>query len=364
MINTKLSRRSFLGTLAAGSATLAAPGILRSAYAADSQLNVLSYPGFIPASFREKFEAETGIRLNVKETDQSHVVFNTLVADAGRPTTDVVVTVGHLLPRFTPSQLLKPLDLSRLPSWDRIRPAFSKSDWLNFENGTWGVPLLMGFQTLAWNKELEPAHLDSWGAIFDEKYKGKITWRLNDFLYYALSYLGYDQDLVEYIGDDDKARAVVAEATDFVIAHKPLIRKFYDSNAELEQLFVNEEIIVTHARNGMIGSLLQNGFPIAYEIPKEGAGSFVYNWSLTNGAANEDNAYRFLEAVLAEPGLGSELQLSSGYLSTFEGTEEGSEGKVATLTDEQLSRAKFYRIENADLKDKLFAEAEARINAA
>lgn len=361
---TRLSRRRLLGSFAAGTAALAAPGVLRHARAAENQLNILSYPGFVPAAFREKFESDTGITINIKEVDQAHVVFNTLVADAGRPSSDVVVSVGHLLPRYLPASLIKPVDVSRLPSWDRIRPGFSKSDWLNFQDATWGLPLLVGFQTLAWNKDLEPGHLDSWGAIFDEKYKGKISWRLNDFLLFALTYLGHDPDLVDYIGDDDKARKIVAEATDFVIQHKPLVRKFYDSAAELEQLFVNEEIVVSHARNGLIGNLLQNGFQISYEIPKEGAGSFVYNWSIANGTPNEDNAYRFLEAYLSDPALGAEVQASSGYLSTFEGAEADAQGKIATLTDEQLSRIRYYRIGNDDLKDSLFAEAEAKIAAA
>lgn len=361
---TTLSRRTLIRSLTLDTAGLAAPGLMRHAWAEGNSLNILSYPGFIPTSFRDKFQSDTGISLNIKETDQSHVVFNTLVADAGRPTSDLVVSVGHLLPRFLPAQLIKPIDVTRLSNWDRVRPAFSKSDWLNLEGSTWGVPLLLGFQTIAWNTELEPGHLDSWGALFDDKYKGKISWRLNDFLLFALTYLGHDPDLFDYIGDDDKARAVVAEATDFVIQHKPLVRKFYDSTAELEQLFVNEEITVAHARNGLIGNLLQNGFSVAYEVPKEGAGSFVYNWSLSNGAANESNAYRFLEAYLADPALGAELQLSSGYLSTFEGAEADATGKVATLTDDQLQRIRFYRIGNDELKDALFAEAEAKIAAA
>lgn len=361
---TTLSRRSLLGSFAIGTTSLFAPGLMRHAWAEGNSLNILSYPGFIPAAFRDKFQSETGISLNIKETDQSHVVFNTLVADAGRPSSDLVVSVGHLLPRYLPAQLIKPVDPSRLASWDRVRPTFSKSDWLNFDGATWGVPLLLGFQTIAWNKELEPAHLDSWGALFDDRYKGKISWRLNDFLLFALTYLGHDPDLVDYIGNDDKARAVVAEATDFVIQHKPLVRKFYDSTAELEQLFVNEEITVAHARNGLIGNLLQNGFPVAYEVPKEGAGSFVYNWSLSNGTPNEDNAYKFLEAYLADPTLGAELQLSSGYLSTFEGAEAAAIGQAATLTEDQLQRIRFYRIGNDELKDALFAEAEARIAAA
>lgn len=360
---TNVSRRTLLNGIALGSAGLFAPGLLRQAYAGSSELNLLSYPGFVPARFKTQFESETGITLNIKETDQASTVFSTLVADAGKPSADLVVSVGHLLPRYLPSKLLKPLDVSRLQDWDRVRPAFSKSDWLNYNDVTWGVPLLVGFQTLAWNKELEPAHLDSWGAIFDEKYKGKISWRLSDFLQFALPYLGYDADLVDYIGDDEKSRKAVAEATDFVIAHKPLVRKFYDSTAELEQLFVNEEITVTHSRNGMIGNLLQNDFPVAYEIPKEGASSFVYNWSLTEGARNEDNAYRFLQAYLADPELGGEIQNTSGYLSTFEGADKGATN-VATLTDEQLSRVKFIRIGNDEIKDKLFAEAEAKINAA
>lgn len=361
-----LPRRSVLRGLGLTAGALALPAVIRprEARAAAGSLNIISYPNFIPKDFRENFERESGITLNIKETDQASVVFSTLTAEAANPTTDLVVSVGHLFKRYIDPGLIAPVDVTRLNNWDRVLPLYRDASWLEIGGAKWGLPILLGFQTLPYNSERVKDDIDSWGAIFDEKYKGKITWRLNDFLLFALTYLGRDPDLVDYVGDDATARKYVQEAKDFVIAHKPLIRKFYDSNAELQQLFINEDVHVAHARNGSIGELIKNGFPLKFSIPKEGSYSFVYNWSLTKGAKNEDNAYRFLNAYLSADGLGGQLIRNSGYLSTFEGAAAGVENVAAVLTPEQLQRIRFYRIGNDKLKSELFSAAEAEIKAA
>jgi spermidine/putrescine transport system substrate-binding protein len=44
--------------------------------------------------------------------------------------------------------------------------------------------------------------------------------------------------------DPDKAAQIVEEAKNFLIEKKPLVRKYYDSGAEVQQMFVNQDIVV------------------------------------------------------------------------------------------------------------------------
>ena len=82
MTAPRYTRRRFLGTAAAGAATLSAPAILRRAHAQGGEVNVWTYANFVPDSFREQFEAETGIKVNIRLVDDQGKLFNLLAAEA------------------------------------------------------------------------------------------------------------------------------------------------------------------------------------------------------------------------------------------------------------------------------------------
>ena len=100
MKKTSTSRRRFLGAAAAGAATLACPPYVRRAYAQGGEVNVWTYANFVPDSFREQFEAETGIKVNIRLVDDQGKLFNLLAAEAPTPTADIVTVAGHRFLQF------------------------------------------------------------------------------------------------------------------------------------------------------------------------------------------------------------------------------------------------------------------------
>ena len=65
-------------------------------------------------------------------------------------------------------------------------------------------------------------------------------------------------------------------------------------------MFINQDIVLAHAWNGPISKLIMDGFPVAMTIPKEGSYGFVYTLNVANNGPNADNAYTFLDALLAK----------------------------------------------------------------
>ena len=80
-----------------------------------------------------------------------------------------------------------------------------------------------------------------------------------------------------------------------------MVRKFYDSGAEIQQMFVNQDVVLAHAWNGPISKLIMDGLPVAMTIPKEGSYGFVYTFNIPKNAPNADNAYTLLDSLLARP---------------------------------------------------------------
>jgi len=235
MKDLKLSRRKFIGTAAAVSTVFAATPYIRTAKADSGEVNIWTYDSFVPPAFKEQFEKDTGIKVNVRLVDDQGKQFNLLAAEAPDPTVDIVTVAGHRFLQFIDSELLAPMDTDRLTNWGSINPVYSESDWATINGNKWGAPILSGAEILAYNTDLVSAEeAKSWDVLFSEKYKQQTAYIIQDMMSIVMLYKGYDGNMVEYLDDPDKAAAIVAEARDFMIDKKSLVRKYYDSGAEVQ----------------------------------------------------------------------------------------------------------------------------------
>jgi spermidine/putrescine transport system substrate-binding protein len=361
-------RRTILARAGLAAGALAMPNVIRTARAQENVVNVWTYANFIPDDFKAKFESDTGIRVQTRLVDDQGKAFNLLTAEQPNPSVDILTIAGHRFSQFITSGLLEALDTDRLTNWSIINPVYRDSDWLVINGKKWGVPILAGAEGLAYNTEVvTPEEAASWDVMFDEKYAGQTAYIIQDFMSVVMLYLGYDGNMVAYKDDPEKAKAVVNEARDFLIKHKGQVRKFYDAGAEVQQMFINQDIVLAQAWSGPISKLIMDGFPVALTIPKEGSYGFVYNFNIAKNAPNADNAYKFLNALLGSPEVGTAMTRSSGYLSTMSGAADGLtevERRASSLSEEELSRLTFFNTEADQLKYSLVDPAVEEIKAA
>ena len=360
-----LNRRTLLGT---GAAALAAPAYLRRAHAQGGTVNIWTYADFIPAGFIDRYREETGTEINVRLVDDQGKQFNLLAAEAPEPTADLVTVAGHRYLQFIAGELLAPLDTSQLSNWGTINPVYSESDWATVEGSQWGAPILSGMEVLAYNTDfVSPEQATSWQAMFSDEFAGRIAYTIQDMMSLVMLKQGHDGNMIEYMDDPERAAEVVAQARDFLIDNKDKVRKFYDSGAEVQQMFVNQDIVMAAAWNGPIAALMADGFPVDMTIPEEGSYGFVYTLNVTNNAPNPDAAYSLLDALLASPEIGAEMSRGSGFISTYAGAEEhltDAERQAAAFTEEELGRLRFFRAEANDMKYDLVDPAVEQIKAA
>ncbi len=368
---TKLiyNRRRFLGTAAATGALLASPAYLRRASAqSGGEVNIWTYNDFVPEAFKEQFEAETGIKVNVRLVDDQGKQFNLLAAEQPNPTVDIMTVAGHRFLQFIDSELLAPLDTDRLSNWGNINPTFSESDWSTINGNKWGAPILSGMEVLSYNTDyVTEEEALTWDTLFSEKYKGQTAYIIQDMMSIVMLMKGYDGNMVAYMDDPEKAAAIVEEAKNFLIEHKSLVRKYYDGGAEFQQMMVNQDIVLGHSWNGPAAALINDGFPLAMTIPREGSYGFVYTYNIANNAPNVDNAYTFLDAILASPEIGAAMTKASGFISTYKGADQyltELERKSTSFPEEQLANLQFFRAEANDMKYKLVDPAVEAVKAA
>jgi spermidine/putrescine transport system substrate-binding protein len=364
-----INRRRFVQATALGAAALASPAYLRRAMAQGSgEVNIWTYNNFVPEAFKAQFEAETGIKVNIRLVDDQGKQFNLLAAEAPNPTVDILTVAGHRFIQFINSDLLAPIDTGRLSNWGNINPVFSESDWATINGNKWGAPILSGAEVLAYNTEVvSPEEALTWDTLFADKYANRTAYIIQDMMSVMMLAKGYDGNMVEYMDNPAEAARIVNEVRDFFIAQKPKVRKYYDGGAEVQQMFVNQDIVLAHAWNGPIATLINDGFPVAMTIPREGSYGFVYTLNVAKNAPNGDNAYRFLNALLASSELGAHMSRSSGFISTYKDAGQhltDLERAATSFPEEQLAGLQFFRAEANEMKYKLVDPAVEQIKAA
>ena len=368
MEDYKLNRRKFIGMTALAGAAFASPAYIRRASASGGEVNIWTYNDFVPQSFKKQFEAETGIKINIRLVDDQGKQFNLLAAEQPNPTVDIMTVAGHRFLQFIDSKLLAPLDTDRLKNWGKINPTFSESDWATINGEKWGAPILSGMEVLAYNSELvSMEEALTWDTLFSDKYSGQTAYIIQDMMSIVMLMLGYDGNMVAYLNDPDKAAAIVEEAKQFLIQKKPLVRKYYDSGAEVQQMFVNQDIALGHSWNGPAAALINDGFPLGMTIPREGSYGFVYTYNIANNAPNLDNAYTFLNAILASPEIGASMTKASGFISTYKDASKyltDLEKRSTSFPEEQLANLQFFRAEANKMKYGLVDPAVEAVKAA
>ena len=369
MSKPTFNRRHFLGTAAATGAVLTSPAYLRRGNAqSNGEVNIWTYNNFVPESFKDQFEDETGIKVNIRLVDDQGKQFNLLAAEQPNPTVDIMTVAGHRFLQFIESELLEPLDTDRLANWGNINPTFSESDWSTIDGHKWGAPILSGMEVLSYNKDhVSEEEALTWDTLFSDEYENRTAYIIQDMMSIVMLKMGYDGNMVAYMDDREKAARIVEEAKNFLIDHKSLVRKYYDGGAEFQQMMVNQDIVLGHSWNGPAAALINDGFPLGMTIPREGSYGFVYTYNIAKNAPNPENAYTFLDAILASPEIGAAMTKASGFISTYKGADQyltDLERESTSFPEEQLANLQFFRSEANEMKYDLVDPAVEAIKAA
>jgi spermidine/putrescine transport system substrate-binding protein len=270
--NGGVDRRTFLAL--AGTAAAAAGVMTRwsgVALAAAGEVRFDGWGGVVQEALHknafEPYTKKTGIKV-VEGTfgDEDEIVTKVKTANSGDY--QVIHSSGiEWYKRYVDLGVTSELDESRIPNLKLVMPALldpfrkltPKLSAAPYDYGTTGI----AYNTKVISKEEAEAK----GAmlLIDPKYKGKIGGYgdMETRVWYGALQTKQDPNDIK---DIDAIWAKARESRD-------LVKKYWDSGAELMDLLSKEEIVVTEAWSGRIAHLQQDGFPIGYLDPP---GSFAW----------------------------------------------------------------------------------------
>lgn len=366
MTNETTRRRVLSGSIAAGTLALAAPSLIRPARAQAGEVNVWAYSGFVTDAFVQSFTDQTGITVNIRLVSDQGEQYNLMAAEGGQHAADIVCVAGHRFYQFVDAGFLTPIDLGRLTGWSQVETEFANAEWVTRRGEIWGVPLVVVSSGLIYNSA-EMERPDSLAVMFDPAFAGRTTFQLQDFFPLAMNFLGFDGTARSYAHDPAIAQRAVNATRDFLIANKGQVRRFYDAATEVTQMMVQGDVVIAAGSSGPAAQMRLEGLPVGYVIPREGGLAYAYGFNIAANARNLDNAYAFLNALLASPENGAEIVRETGFNVAIKGVDallSEDQRAVLSLPAEERARLSWVDVETAAFIFDLIDVAAEEVRAA
>jgi spermidine/putrescine transport system substrate-binding protein len=186
----------------------------------------------------------------------------------------------------------------------------------------WGSEAL-SFNTKAMNLEYGKA---SFGDLWDSRWAGKMLCRPRSIMLgVGMWWEGKGEipagTMAKTYSDQPTMEKYYGMALDYCIKNKKQIGKWWTSTAETQAGFLQEGCVIGMTWDGPINTMRNEGHPVKYLAPKEGALTWVDSVSLCRGAKNLEQAYAFI-AWMQKPENGGLFAVNTGYNSVVTGAEK------------------------------------------
>ncbi|WP_028629086.1 polyamine ABC transporter substrate-binding protein [Metapseudomonas resinovorans] len=275
------------------------------AQADDKVLHVYNWSDYIAADTVEKFTKETGIKVVYDVFDSNETLEAKLLA--GKSGYDIVVPSNNFLAKQIKAKVYQPLDKSKLPNWKNLDPNLLKTVEVSDPGNQYAFPYMWGSIGIGYNPDKVKAALgdnapvNSWDLLFKpeniEKLKSCGVSFLDsptEILPIALHYLGYSP-----VSQDAKE---LKEAEALFLKIRPYVTYFHSSKYISD--LANGNLCVAVGYSGDVyqaksrAEEAKAGVTVAYNIPKEGAGTFFDMVAIPADAANPEAAHAFMNFLM------------------------------------------------------------------
>ncbi len=262
------------------------------------------------------FEEISGIDVEYTTFDTNEGLYSKL--QSGSAYYDIIIPSDYMISRLAESDMLEPLDYENIPNFETyIDESYHAPDYDAEQR--YSVPYTVGAVGLIYNtKYVEET--DSWSALWDERYAGKILMFDNsrDAFAIALRSLGYSMNTE----DADE----ITEAAELLKEQKPLVQAYV-----MDQIFdkmVEENAWIAPYYAGDYITMSEDNENLAFVFPKEGTNRFVDAMCIPKGCRNKEAAELFIN-FMCEPQVSAENCTMIGYSTPISAAKE--------LMDEEIT---------------------------
>jgi spermidine/putrescine transport system substrate-binding protein len=282
------------------------------------EVNVYNWGEYIDESLFKEFEKQTGIKVNYSTFTSNEAMYS--VIKTGGAQYDLIIPSDYMISRLISEGMLEKLDFTNIPNYSLIDDKYKNLEY--DPSGEYSVAYMTGTVGLIYNKAMIPDEIDSWGALFNERYAGQILMFDNsrDAFGVALKFLGYSLNTTD--------PAELNEAYE-LIKSQSSIRQGFVMDQIFDKLESGEAAIGPYYAGDYL-IMLENNPDLAFAFPKEGTNRFVDAMCIPKGAQNKKNAELFIDFMCSTEASLRNMDVV-GYVSA---NKEAADQYAATLDEE------------------------------
>lgn len=258
-----------------------------SSEAAQGELNLFVWTEYLPDSVVEKFEKETGIKVNVS-TYSSNEDMLAKVKSETAGAYDVLNPSDYMVAQLISQGMLKELDFEQLPNFSHIGEDYKNPSY--DPGNVYSVPYMGGAGAIAVNTDLVDTEINSYADLFDPSLEGQLV-VLDDFravIGMTSKALGYDMNET----DPEK----LAKVQDKLMELKKNV-VLYDSDSPKSAL-ISGDCSAGMIWSAEVAMAMEEVPAIEVVYPEEGPYLFFDNWVVTKESPNYDNAMKWINFVM------------------------------------------------------------------
>jgi spermidine/putrescine transport system substrate-binding protein len=336
-LSRNISRRGVVkGSAAAGAVALFAPAYVRNALSSSGEINVMFWSDELPEDLLKSFTEKTGIKVNFTGFGSNEELLNKMKSTKGEGF-DVISPTLNRVPQWKELGVTQAWDLKKVPV-DRLNPAMLKAGeiWNLDGKGQHWLPHVWGTEGISWrtDKWQPKAEFPSYGDIWDDANAGKTMGRSHSLILGAGLWMEGEGKLepgsmlkASY-ESEEKMRPIWEKVTQYCIDKKKNIKVLWNDADTQKNGLLNEGIVCAQTWDGPPIALKNDGQPVMYRAPKEGAMAWVDGMSLPTGAKNIDQAYAFVEFDY-QPEVAGKAIDKHGYNSPVIGADKFASDRYA-----------------------------------
>jgi spermidine/putrescine transport system substrate-binding protein len=299
----------------------------------EKELNFYNWADYVAKTTIPGFEKQTGIQVTQDYFSSNEELLAKL--RAGGTGYDVIVPSDYMVAVMIKSDVLQPLDKSKIPNFKNIGEDFRGLPY--DQSNEYSVPYQWGTTGILYNKKEIGQLEDNWEPMWSTEFSGEIG-MLNDERETpgaALYKLGYSVNATE----DEQ----LAEAEAQLKKQKPLLRGYFDSTQN-RPLVLNGDLLLGHVFSGDAFLALSQDDDLDYIIPKPAATRWTDNMAIPAGAEHPDNAHKFINYIL-DAKVGAALSNYTYFNTPNEAALPMIDEALKNLPGYQLGPEEFDRLE-------------------
>lgn len=261
-----------------------------SAQKGSGSVYVYNWGEYIDPEVIDMFEEETGIEVVYNEFETNEDMYP--IVETGAVQYDVICPSDYMIAKMIQHDLLNEINYDNVPNMKNIDSAYlEKAN--EFDPGNkYSVPYCWGTVGILYNKTMVDEPIDSWNALFDEKYKDNILMMdsIRDAYMISLITLGYDQNTTD--------EAQIDEATQKLKEQYPLVQAYVVD--QVRDKMINEEAAMGVIYSGEAIFTQRENEDLEYVVPKEGSNVWIDGWVIPKNCQNKENAEAWINFMCRE----------------------------------------------------------------